>query len=105
MPRPAVLPPLPPMPRPTRRRGFFDPLGGFRSWILMGISGLFHAYEMRNRGDHPADLGLVGVLDGLVHASQPEGTQRAALLRLDADRRANLRDLQRASHRHATSVT
>src|SRR5690606_24861583 len=34
VPRPAVLPPLPPMPRPTRLRRRLAPSLGWRSWIL-----------------------------------------------------------------------
>ena len=35
VPRPAVLPPLPAMPRPTRRRARVDPAGGRSSWTFM----------------------------------------------------------------------
>ena len=35
VPRPAVLPPLPAMPRPTRRLGRLEPAGGRRSWSFM----------------------------------------------------------------------
>ena len=37
-PRPAVLPPLPPMPRPTRRFARREPGAGFRSWTFIVIS-------------------------------------------------------------------
>ena len=36
LPRPAVLPPLPPMPRATRRLARCDPGAGFRSWTFTG---------------------------------------------------------------------
>src|SRR4029079_1582609 len=105
MPRPAVLPPLPPMPRPTRRGACFEPGAGFRSWILIvtGVPRLSGDYvscfvdphEMRDLGDHAPDLRAVGQLDGLVDLAQPERTQGAALLRLRADPRAYERDPQR----------
>src|SRR5664279_4974004 len=59
---------------------------------------------MRDPGDHAADLGAVGLLDGVIDAAQTERAQRAALLRLDADGGTNLGDTQRG-HLHATSVT
>src|SRR5262249_38689278 len=102
LPRPAVLPPLPAMPRPTRRRAVLAPGAGFRSWIFMS-GDLFHTDEMRHASDHPADLGPVGVLDGVVDPPQAERAERAPLLRLAADRRPHLGDLQ-GGHAHATSV-
>src|SRR6476646_5843288 len=104
-PRPAVLPPLPPMPRPTRRRPCLEPGAGFRSWILIGIaSDLFDGDEMRDLGDHAPDLRPVGVLDGVVDPAQPERAQRPALLGLGADRGADHGDPKRSGHRCLTSV-
>src|ERR1041385_3273678 len=96
VPRPAVLPPLPAMPRPTRRRGVFAPGAGCRSWTF--ISDLFDGDEVRHPGDHAADLRAVGQLDGVVDAAQAEGAHGAALLGLRSDRGLDLGDAQRRSH-------
>src|SRR5262245_49758057 len=99
VPRPAVLPPLPPMPRPTRLPALVDPGGGVRSWTLMVMALLLLALrvldnsdEMRDAGDHAPDLGAVGQRVGLADAAQAEGAQRALVLRLHADGRADLGD-------------
>src|SRR5918994_316710 len=69
VPRPAVLPPLPPMPRPTRLRLFLEPGAGVRSWILIVIALLrllgrrsvgLDRDQVGDPGDHAADLGAVG---------------------------------------------
>src|SRR5260370_40245953 len=66
-PRPAVLPPLPAIPRPTRWAGVLAPVGGLRSCSLMGMSvDLFDLDEMGNSVDHPSDLGTIRVLDRVV---------------------------------------
>src|SRR5262245_38494541 len=63
VPRPAVLPPLPAMPRPTRFFDRLEPGAGVRSWTLIVI-GLVLRFldgdEVRNAGDHAPDLGPVG---------------------------------------------
>src|SRR5947209_6872940 len=58
---------------------------------------------MRDLRHHPADLGTVRVLDGVVDAPEPERAERAALLGLRPDRRTHLGDPQRR-HDQATSV-
>src|SRR5688572_1613180 len=91
VPRPAVLPPLPPMPRPTRLRRRLEPSGGWRSWILYMellasvADGLFDGDQVRDPGDHAADLGTVREGVGLADAAQAQGPQRAAGLGLGAD--------------------
>src|SRR5581483_4314301 len=118
MPRPAVLPPLPAMPRPTRRRGLVDPFGGFRSWIFIGRRlrrlpseegmlahwfarfarsrglDLLHIDQVRDPGDHSPDLRAVGQHVALTDAPEPEGAQRPAVLRLRSDPRAHLGHLE-----------
>src|SRR5437868_12737080 len=96
VPRPAVLPRLPPTPRPTRVREVFAPGAGCRSWTF--ISDLFDGDEVRHPGDHAADLRTVGQLDGVVDTTQAECADRAALLGLRADRRLHLGDAQRCGH-------
>src|SRR5437763_1717445 len=108
MPLPAVLPPLPPMPRPTRRLAFVEPGAGFRSWILMvtgNLSELYDFDEMRHSCDHPADLGAVGQRVGAADLAEAERAQRAAVLGFDADLRLAQRHLQlgRCAGHHATS--
>src|SRR6478609_1641811 len=113
VPRPAVLPPLPPMPRPTRLRRRFEPSAGLRSWIFIvgsslllggggGAADLFDGHEVRDTSDHAADLGTVGKGVGLADAAQAEGPQRATGLGLGADGRLDLGDLELAHH--ATSL-
>src|SRR5690554_5189698 len=87
VPRPAVLPPLPAMPRPTRFLRLFEPGVGCRSWILM-VMGLLllHRDEVRHAGQHPSDLGAIGKGVGLADATEAQGAQGAALLGLGADR-------------------
>src|SRR3954466_11180908 len=78
VPRPAVLPPLPPMPRPTRLGRRFEPGAGCRSWIF--TSDLFAArglvgdrldnHEVRDPGEHATDLGTVG--QGVRMADTPQ---------------------------------
>ena len=62
---------------------------GCRSWILhavlrlrSGVVGGRHLDEVRDAGDHAADLGAVGQGVGLADAPEAERPQRAALLRL-----------------------
>ena len=50
--------------------------------------------EVRDAGDHATDLGAVGQHVGLADAAQPERAQRAAVLGLRPDRRADLGDLE-----------
>src|SRR4051812_1278268 len=97
VPRPAVLPPLPPMPRPTRRFGLVDPGAGCRSWTFMS-SDFLGGDEVRDPGDHPPDLGTVGQRVRLADPAEAEGAQRAAGGRLRPDGRADLGDLQLAGH-------
>src|SRR5690606_32322360 len=96
-----VLPPLPAMPRPTRFLRRFEPAGGWRSWILIGMGLLLLLLDrdqVRHAGQHPPDLGPVGKGVGLADAPEPEGPERAPLLRLGADGGADLRDGERAGH-------
>src|SRR5687767_566870 len=74
MPRPAVLPRRPAVPRPTRMRSWVDPGAGWRSWTLMGMSALrvFDPDEMRDLGQHPPDLGSVGQGVRLADAAEAE---------------------------------
>src|SRR5262245_1224446 len=53
---------------------------------------------MRDAGDHAADLGPVRQRVRLADAAETECPQRAAVLRLGADARLHLRDLQTAHH-------
>ena len=55
VPRPAVLPPLPPVPLPTRRLGRFEPGEGAARAASCGLL-LGDGDQMRHAGDHPADL-------------------------------------------------
>src|SRR5687768_17262303 len=105
VPRPAVLPPLPPMPRPTRLRRRLEPSAGLRSWIFIvssllrgggGAVDLFDGHEVRDTSDHAADLGTVRKGVGLADATEAEGPQRAAGLGLGADGRLDLGDLELA---------
>ena len=103
LPRPAVLPPLPPMPRPTRRLALREPGSGFQivdlHWSLLDRD------EVRHPRDHAADLGPVGQRVGAADPAEPERAERAALLGLDADLRAHERDLDAGSSiRHSTSA-
>src|SRR5262245_42085394 len=96
VPRPAVLPPLPPMPRPTRLRDRFEPSAGLRSWTLMVICLLLRfgdVDEVGDLGDHPPDLGPVGQHVALADAPEAEGPEGALVLGLGADRGADLGDL------------
>src|SRR5205823_8812953 len=89
VPRPAVLPPLPAMPRPTRRRPLVEPGAGARSCTFMDV--LLHSDEVGDPADHPPDLGAVGKHVGLADAPQPERPHGAAGLGLAADGRLHLR--------------
>src|SRR5215211_8515618 len=103
VPRPAVFPRLPPSPRPTRVFLVWAPGAGRRWWTLRVMSvfllarrsdDLFDGDQVRHRRDHPADLGTVLLDDRVVEALQPERTQRLPLVRLGADGRLDLGDLQ-----------
>src|SRR5688500_11668313 len=96
MPRPAVLPRRPAVPRPTRMRSWVEPGAGWRSWTLMGMSALrvFNPHEMRDLGQHPPDLGSVGQGVRLADAAEAEGAQGAALLGLRPDGRLELGHLE-----------
>src|SRR3954451_12231342 len=102
VPRPAVLP-LEPSPRPTRVLAVWAPGAGRRWWTLRvmsafllarGTADLFHGDQVRHRSDHPADLGTVLLDDRVVDPLQPERTQRLPLVRLGADGRLDLGDLE-----------
>src|SRR5690606_11598878 len=54
--------------------------------------------EVRDLGDHPADLRTVGLGDGVPDPAQTEGAQRAALALLRTDRAADLGDDQLLRH-------
>src|SRR5215212_771787 len=65
VPRPAVLPPLPPVPRPTRRAARRDPGAGASSSSRIAILLVLRlhrldAHQVRDPGDHAPDLGAVG---------------------------------------------
>ena len=62
-----------------------SPGGGFRSWTFMAETSSTRD-EVRHPRDHPAYFGLVGVLHRVVDPAQAERAERAALLRLGADR-------------------
>src|SRR4051812_22311627 len=102
VPRPAVLPRRPAVPRPTRMPLAFEPGAGFRSWTFIS-SDLFHLHEVRDLRDHAPDLGAVGQRVRLADAAEAEGPQRSPLLRLGADAGSRLRDLE-LRHRYLTSV-
>src|ERR1700750_1164391 len=62
VPRPAVLPPLPPMPRATRLRCLVAPGAGARSWTRICVPSALAAHvldldEVRDAGQHAPDLG------------------------------------------------
>src|SRR5204863_8533716 len=75
VPRPAVLPPLPAIPRPTRRRRLVEPGAGARSCTFMDV--LLHDDEVGHPADHPPDLGAVGKHVGLADAAEPQGPHRS----------------------------
>src|SRR5262245_49456692 len=61
VPRPAVLPPLPPMPRPTRLRDEVAPGAGARSWTRIGLPSALagsvgHLDEVGDASQHAPDL-------------------------------------------------
>src|SRR5215218_6918926 len=100
VPRPAVLP-LEPSPRPTRVFGVWAPGAGRRWWTFRVMrcpysasADLFDGDQVRHRRDHPADLGTVLLHDRVVDPLQPERTQRLTLVRLRADGRLDLGDLE-----------
>src|SRR3954468_7939410 len=98
VPRPAVLP-LEPSPRPTRVLAVWAPGAGRRWWTLRVMwfpcsADLFDGDQVRHRRDHPADLGTVLLDDRVVDPLQPERTQRLPLVRLGADGRLDLGDLE-----------
>src|SRR5687767_6533809 len=70
VPRPAVLPPLPAMPRPTRRFRVLEPGAGLRSWIFMSL--LLDPDQVGDAGDHPADLRPVREGVGLADAAEAQ---------------------------------
>src|SRR3712207_5770691 len=99
VPRPAVLP-LEPSPRPTRVFAVWAPGAGRRWWTLRVMrcpysasADLFDGDQVRHRRDHPADLGTVLLHDRVVDPLQPKRSQRLTLVRLGADRRLDLGDL------------
>ncbi len=55
---------------------------------------LLHAHEVRNPGEHPADLGPVGQHVRRTDLAEAERAQRAAVLRLGADLRPHERDFE-----------
>src|SRR5436190_21747664 len=67
-------------------------------------SDFFHRDEMRDSGDHPADLGTVGQGVGLADAAETEGAQRPPRLGLGADATPDLGDLELA-HEAASSTS
>ena len=99
LPRPAVLPPLPPMPRAMRFGAL--PRAGGRLQVMNLHGDFLDSDEVRHLVEHAADHGVVVVLAARADAVEPERAQRAALLGLHADRRPHLGDLQL---HHATSV-
>jgi hypothetical protein len=52
------------MPRPTRFRFFFEPASGRRSFNFISFY-LFNADQMTHFPNHPADNGIVVMLDSL----------------------------------------
>ena len=97
VPRPAVLPPLPPMPRPTRRREVFEPAAGLRSWIFM--SGLFDFDEVVDTTRSiPRISGRSGSSTVWLIRRRPSARECAARLGLRADGGTLLRDSQRGGH-------
>src|ERR671921_1380553 len=100
VPRPAVLP-LEPSPRPTRVLAVWAPGAGRRWWTFRVMrcpysasADLFDGDQVRHRRDHPTDLGTVLLQDRVVDPLQPERTQRLTLVRLGADGRLDLGDLE-----------
>src|SRR5215203_2727801 len=100
VPRPAVLP-LEPSPRPTRVLAVWAPGAGRRWWTFRVMrcpysasADLFDGDQVRHRRDHPADLGTVLLHDRVVDPLETERTQRLALVRLGADPRLDLGDLE-----------
>src|SRR4051812_17796096 len=102
VPRPAVLPPLPPMPRPTRRLARRDPGAGFKSWTFIDSAHLLDLDEMRNAGDHAPDLGTIGQRVRHPDAAQAKGPHGAAGLGLGPDGGLDLGDLEVGHRAHAT---
>src|SRR5215203_2665266 len=109
VPRPAVLPPLPAIPRPTRLRSRLEPGTGFRSWtfivpprpsglLLHGAVDLLHGDEVGHPSQHAPDLRAVGQDMALADAAEPQGAEGAALLGLLADAGVHLGDLELAHH-------
>ena len=79
------------MPRPTRLGDLVDAGGrgevvDVHDQLSFGVVRL-DLHEVRDAGDHAPDLGAVGQGVGLADAAEAEGAQRAAGLRLGADRR------------------
>ena len=54
------------------------------------VAGALHRHEMGDAGQHAPDLGAVGEDPAAAHAPQAQGPQRAAVLGLGADARADL---------------
>src|SRR5699024_3259158 len=101
VPRPAVLPPLPASPRPTRNLSFLAPGAGARSWSLIGSLMVYllprHFFTLAHVADGvdpAADLRGIRTGHGLVPALQAEGAQRVLLVLLGTGGTADLGDLQ-----------
>src|SRR5690606_10488476 len=110
VPRPAVLPRLPPSPRPTRILALLAP-GAGRRWCTLRVracSGvcldsaisvhLLDGDQVSHGRDHAADLGAVLTHDAAADTAEAERAQRLALVLLATDRGLGLRDLQLCHH-------
>src|SRR5262249_52018091 len=91
-------PPSPTLPhkaggsRPVVRRG----RASISSKYALRLRGV-HAHQVRDLGDHPADLRRIGTLDDAPDAVEPEPDQRLALTMMAADRAAGLLNLDHFS--------
>src|SRR5579885_38603 len=98
-PRPPVLPLPEPMPRPTRLELWREPgrPAIWLSFIAVTLRLLFFddAHEMRDLGDHAANLRRILELSAAADLVQPEADQRRFLLRLAANLAADLLDRDR----------
>ena len=93
-PRPAVLPPLPPMPRPTRFFGLLRARRGLEVVDLHLISST--VTRCGTRAIMPRISGRSGNASVEPILPQPEGAHRAPVFRLGSDLRPDERDLQLA---------
>ena len=74
------------------RREIMDLHGSARFRVVLRRRAVGHLDEVRDPGDHAADLGTVGQGVGRTDLAEAERPQRAAVLGLGADRRLDLRD-------------